>query len=85
MFSGSYDKSVRVWDVHSLQCLSTLQGHSGAVRALAASSKRVFSGSDDTTIKVGLLDDAQGGMFGRNGRTACLSCACQSAPVASVY
>ena len=53
MFSGSYDKSVRVWDVHSLQCLSTLQGHSGAVRALAASSKRVFSGSDDTTIKVG--------------------------------
>ena len=61
MFSGSYDKSVRVWDVHSLQCLSTLQGHSGAVRALAASSKRVFSGSDDTTIKVGQLDDAPGG------------------------
>ena len=42
---------VRVWDVHSLQCLSTLTGHSGAVRALSASSTRVFSGSDDTTIK----------------------------------
>lgn len=28
------------------------QGHSGAVRALAASPLRVFSGSDDTTIKV---------------------------------
>ncbi len=72
MFSGSYDKSVRVWDVHSLQCLSTLQGHSGAVRALAASSKRVFSGSDDTTIKVGLLDDAHGGMSSRSCRTACV-------------
>ena len=43
---------VRVWDVNTLKCLATLTGHSGAVRALAASSKRVFSGSDDTTIKV---------------------------------
>ena len=42
---------VRVWDVESLACLATLQGHSGAVRALAASPDRVFSGSDDTTIK----------------------------------
>ena len=45
---------VRVWDVDSLKCLATLTGHSGAVRALSASSKRVFSGSDDTTIKVRL-------------------------------
>ena len=43
---------VRVWDVATLQCLATLTGHSGAVRALAASPDRVFSGSDDTTIKV---------------------------------
>lgn len=35
----------------SLACLATLTGHSGAVRALAASPDRVFSGSDDTTIK----------------------------------
>ena len=46
---------VRVWDVHTLKCLATLTGHSGAVRALAASSKRVFSGSDDTTIKASAL------------------------------
>ena len=52
MFSGSYDKTVRVWDVDNLTCLATLQGHSGAVRALAASPTLVFSGSDDTTIKV---------------------------------
>ena len=51
MFSGSYDKTVRVWDVDNLACLATLQGHSGAVRALAASPTLVFSGSDDTTIK----------------------------------
>lgn len=26
MFSGSYDKTVRVWDVNDLTCLATLQG-----------------------------------------------------------
>ena len=49
--SGRARPQVRVWDVHSLACLSTLTGHSGAVRALSASPTRVFSGSDDTTIK----------------------------------
>ena len=48
---GGVRGQVRVWDVESLACLATLQGHSGAVRALAASPDRVFSGSDDTTIK----------------------------------
>jgi len=51
-FSSLLMQQVRVWDVNTLKCLATLTGHSGAVRALAASSKRVFSGSDDTTIKV---------------------------------
>ena len=45
MFSGSYDKSVRVWDVHSLQCLSPLQGHGAAVLALAERGTSVVSGS----------------------------------------
>ena len=50
---------VRVWDTKGLICLATLQGHSGAVRALAASPTRVFSGSDDTTIKVSVAAVAQ--------------------------
>lgn len=52
MFSGSYDTSVRVWNVSTLTCKATLQGHGGAVRALVSSPSRVFSGSDDFTIKV---------------------------------
>ena len=44
---------VRVWDVSTHKCLATLVGHNGAVRALAASDNIVFSGSDDTTIRVG--------------------------------
>ena len=42
-----------MWDVEGLHCVATLAGHSGAVRALAACADKVFSGSDDTTIKVG--------------------------------
>jgi F-box/WD-40 domain protein 7 len=52
LFSGSYDKTVRVWDTQTLECRATLTGHSGAVRALVSSARYVFSGSDDTTIKV---------------------------------
>lgn len=52
MFSGSYDTSVRVWNVSTLTCKAALQGHGGAVRALVSSPSRVFSGSDDFTIKV---------------------------------
>ena len=52
MFSGSYDKTVRVWDVDALVCVATLQGHTGAVPALSAYPTLVFSGIDDATIKV---------------------------------
>lgn len=52
MFSGSYDKAVRAWDVATLELKATCTGHSGAVRALVASDRRVFSGSDDATVKV---------------------------------
>lgn len=43
---------LQVWDCNTLECKATLTGHGGAVRALVASSDKVFSGSDDTTIKV---------------------------------
>ncbi len=73
MFSGSYDKTVRVWDVDNLTCLATLQGHSGAVRALAASPTLVFSGSDDTTIKVRSSAEAPDGDF-RRVAISCVHC-----------
>lgn len=42
-----------MWDVERLTELAVLEGHTSAVRALAATDTKVFSGSDDTTIKVG--------------------------------
>lgn len=58
---------VRVWDVNTHRCLATLVGHNGAVRALAATDSVVFSGSDDTTIRVrlgrGVGPELMGGPF----------------------
>ena len=51
--------TVRVWDAATHKCLATLVGHTGAVRALAASDNLVFSGSDDATIRVSLRPDSR--------------------------
>lgn len=52
VFSGSYDRTVCVWDVEGLVRIGTLSGHTEAVRALAAGGELVFSGSDDTCVRV---------------------------------
>jgi len=72
IFSGSYDRTVRVWPAYSedvgpsagTDLVKTLKGHRDAVRALACFSRRqatsssraigpfVFSGSDDTNVRV---------------------------------
>ena len=51
LFSGSYDRTVRAWDVATLACLGVLDGHRDAVRALATANRLIFSGSDDTTAR----------------------------------
>ena len=49
--SGSYDNTVRVWDVQTGECQHTLEGHSSWVRSVVFSpdGSRVASGSDDNT------------------------------------
>lgn len=51
LFSGSYDGTVRVWDVETLTCLKTLAGHTGPVRTLVCSAGHMFSGSYDKTVR----------------------------------
>lgn len=52
--SGSYDASVRVWDLETLSCVHTLSGHSSKVYTTAIDPyrQRVLSGSLDATVNV---------------------------------
>ena len=52
--SGSWDKTVRVWNWASGTCVATLEGHTGGVRSVAfsPSGARLASGSRDKTIRV---------------------------------
>jgi WD40 repeat protein len=52
--SGSWDKTVRVWDVQTGECEHTLEGHSNLVNSVVFSpdGSRVASGSWDKTVRV---------------------------------
>jgi WD40 repeat protein len=52
--SASEDRTVRVWDLDSGQCVLTLKGHTGRVRCVAFSpdGKRLASIAFDRTVKL---------------------------------
>lgn len=52
--SGSWDKTVQVWDVATGQNIFTYSGHSSSVNAVAWSpdGTRIASASDDRTVYV---------------------------------
>eukprot|EP01119_Soliformovum_irregulare_P022727 TRINITY_DN7827_c0_g1_i1.p1 TRINITY_DN7827_c0_g1~~TRINITY_DN7827_c0_g1_i1.p1 ORF type:complete len:508 (-),score=87.93 TRINITY_DN7827_c0_g1_i1:24-1547(-) len=57
LFSGSSDKTIKVWDLTTLKLLKTLEGHTGIVHCLAVSKGRLISGSDDKSIRIWSLHE----------------------------
>jgi len=56
--SGSLDSTLRLWDLDSGACISTLRGHGDAITSIAVDwpSRRVLSGSHDCRLKLWDLD-----------------------------
>ncbi|KYR02634.1 hypothetical protein DLAC_00083 [Tieghemostelium lacteum] len=52
LFSGSFDHTIKIWDLHNFQNLSTLSHHRSYIHALTSSSFHLFSGSADKSIRV---------------------------------
>lgn len=52
LVSGSYDSTIKIWDIETGQELRTLSGHALGVRCLQFDKTKLVSGSLDGTLKV---------------------------------
>jgi len=54
LYSGSWDKSIKVWRLSDFRCIESLDEHTDAVNALEVDKQNdlLYSGSGDATIKV---------------------------------
>ncbi|MGB3920053.1 WD40 repeat domain-containing protein, partial [Methanothrix sp.] len=59
--SGSFDRTLKLWDLEKGQEIRTLVGHTGRVGAVAISQdgRRAISGSDDSTLRLWDLEKGQ--------------------------
>jgi F-box/WD-40 domain protein MET30 len=50
--SGSYDATIKIWNVDTGEEIRTLRGHQAGIRALQFDDSKLISGSLDNTIKI---------------------------------
>jgi len=52
LFTGSYDSTVKIWDINTGEVIKTLESHSKGVKTLVFDEQKLITGSFDHTIKV---------------------------------
>ena len=50
--TGSYDSTVKIWNIETGEVIRTLRGHTGTVRTLQFDDGKLITGSFDKTIKI---------------------------------
>lgn len=50
--TGSYDATIRIWNIETGEVLTTLRGHTSGIRTLQFDDSKLISGSFDKTIKI---------------------------------
>ncbi|KAF0690565.1 Aste57867_18052 [Aphanomyces stellatus] len=59
LMSGSYDKTIKLWNLQTGSCFSTLRAHTGWVSSLDASDARIASGSWDSSVNIWDLETGE--------------------------
>ncbi|KAL9111217.1 MAG: hypothetical protein Q9227_004294 [Pyrenula ochraceoflavens] len=57
--TGSYDASIKIWDLNSAEEIRSLKGHRLGIRCLQFDHTKLISGSLDQTIKIWRLKDGE--------------------------
>lgn len=52
IISGSIDKTIRIWDINTGNCIKKLVGHTATINSVVVKNNLIISGSDDTTIRI---------------------------------
>jgi F-box/WD-40 domain protein MET30 len=52
LMTGSWDRTVRIWNMETGACINILRGHQRGVRALQFDSTKLITGSMDATLKI---------------------------------
>lgn len=52
--TGSYDNTIKIWDIYNHECIKTLKGHTNYINSVkvSADNKFIVSGSADKTAKI---------------------------------
>ena len=57
--SGSYDKTIKLWDINSGQELRSFEGHTSSADSITPDGKYIVAGSRDNTIKLWDINSGQ--------------------------